>query len=521
MLRVWGGGLYESEHFYELCDEHGILVWQDFGYACAYYPDEDAYLDTTRTEAVAVVRRIRTHPSLAIWCGNNENDWMYQGKWGGDAPDRFLGENIYHQILPAVVTSEDPKAPYWPSSPFGGSDVNSPDSGDRHNWDVWHGVGDWTHYAVDNARFVSEFGFAASCSLAAWETCLDDDDKSAHSAAVRWHDKTRKGYDAYLDLVRLHYPPMQTIEDLVYYTQLNQADALKFAVEHYRRLKGSAPEWDNAAARLSSGSRATDAPLGLVPTAPKNSCWGTLFWQFNDCWPAQSWSVIDSALQPKAAYYASRSFYAPILLSLRRTPSPPTPLPSKEKEVGIQSGPAGGFDVFVTNDTLGPVNGEALVRLKTFAGDVLLEAEFAVDVEPNGNAQVGSFDLRGGVTDAELYVSAVLIDRDGAEIGRNLILLGDPKELVLTAPNLNVAIAELDDDTFAVTIGTDTFAGSVWLFTDRIDGGVALEFSDNFFHLEDGESRTVTAEMVAGVESVEDLRSVLRVRTLWGECDLD
>ena len=206
----------------------------------------------------------------------------------GRARPRLLGEHLYHEILPAVVAAENPQTPYWPGSPYGGpaGDSNSADFGDCHNWDVWHGRGDWVHYVENDSRFCSEFGFASSCGLAAWDECLAAADRSPHSPAVRWHDKTRKGYDTYLGYIALHFPEAQSLEDLVYFSQINQAEALKCGVEHYRRRKGRS--------------------------------WGTLFWQLNDCWPVQSWAVIDSTGEPKAAYFACKKFYAPVLLSLVR-----------------------------------------------------------------------------------------------------------------------------------------------------------------------------------------------------------
>ena len=467
MLRVWGGGLYESDHFYELCDEHGILVWQDFTYACAYYPDTGEYAEASHVEAVAAVRRLRGHASLALWCGNNENQMMFDQKWGGSAPARHLGEKLYNDILPSVVAAENPSTPYWPGSPYGGELANSPDAGDRHNWDVWHGVGDWTHYAEDTSRFASEFGFAASCSLAAWDTCLGDIDRTAYSPAVRWHDKTRKGYETYLNLVKIHYPEMSTIEDLVYYTQLNQADALKFGIEHYRRLKGR--------------------------------CWGTLIWQINDCWPVQSWAMIDSELQHKAAFYASRSFYAPVLLSLKR--------------VGDT------VEAHVVNDALGPVQGKIAIALKTFDGETLAESTFDdVFVHCNDKSMPGSVDISAVAgRENSTYVTASLTGPDGDVISRNLLLLGEPKELALSSPELSIDFAEHDDDTIAVTISATSFAASVWLYVDPEDAPDPPEFSDNFFHLEAGETRTSFIPKTDAIPSAEDLRELLRVRTLYGE----
>ena len=395
MLRIWGGGLYESEHFYELCDAHGILVWQDFPYACAYYPDTGAYAEAARVEATAAVRRIRNHPSLALWCGNNENQVMYEGPWGGERPERFLGENFYFDILPAVVAAEDPKTPYWPSSPYGGApDSNSAAYGDCHNWDVWHGRGDWKYYTENDSRFCSEFGFAASCGLRAWDSVLAPEDRHPLSPAVRWHDKTRKGYDTYLGYIGLHYPDPQTLEDLVYYSQLNQAEALKYGVEHYRRRKGH--------------------------------CWGTLFWQLNDCWPVQSWAIIDSLGDPRAAYYACRKFYAPVLVSLVH----------KENTA----------EVHLVNDLRAALAGTLTLTLQTFDGETLAEETHTVHVGHNGAEVVASFDLSpvaGRERDVFLHARFQPDVQDPMTApAENFLFFAEPKDWRTSDPGLKVEIME-------------------------------------------------------------------------------
>jgi beta-mannosidase len=301
MLRVWGGGLYESDDFYELCDELGLLVWQDFPFACAYYPDTGEFSAAVREEARVNVRRLRNHPSLALWCGNNENEVMFQQSWGGEEhrPPRYYGEHLYDQVLPQVLLELDPDRPYVPSSPHGGEkDGNSGGIGDQHYWDVWHGRGDWQHYRDSSARFSSEYGFASSCSMRAWRTVFAEQARDAVPGAsvtlrdlrasvrdpiVRWHDKTAKGYEVFLSYAALHYPEPQTLEDWVYYSQLNQRDALRCALEHYRRSA---------------------------------FCKGSLIWQLNDCWPVQSWALIDSEGQPKSAWFELRRLHAPELMSI-------------------------------------------------------------------------------------------------------------------------------------------------------------------------------------------------------------
>ncbi len=460
MLRVWGGGFYESDDFYNLCDEMGILVWQDFTYGCSYYPDTGEYAEAAKREATASVKRLRHHASLALWCGNNENLTMYEGNWTGTRPPRFLGDHFYQEILPAVVAAENPETPYWPGSPYGGLDANSADYGDCHNWDVWHGRGDWVHYTENDSRFCSEFGFAASCSLRAWNTCLAPSDKHPYSAAVRWHDKTRKGYAVYLGMVDIHFPKAVTLEDLVYYTQCNQAEALKFGIEHYRRRKG------------------------------RN--WGTLFWQLNDCWPVQSWAVIDSAGEPRAAYFACKKFYAPVLLSLVR-----------DGETAA---------AHLVSDLLTPLSGTLTWTLATLDGETLATATQEVNVGANGAAEVASFTLSAALgKEREVYVYSQFTTEDGTVTADSLLLLAEPKDLKIADPALAVTVAE-EDDGFVLTVTAQRFAPYVWL--RRFDNGPLAQISDNFFHLRPGETRTLTLPKSADLQSADDVRGQLVLRSL-------
>nr|MDQ2732338.1 hypothetical protein [Armatimonadota bacterium] len=482
MLRIWGGGVYESDHFYELCDEHGILVWQDFPYGCAYYPDIGPYAEAARVEATAAVRRLRIHPSLALWCGNNENQTMFHDGWEGQegrAP-RYLGENLYHKILPAVIESEDAGRPYWPSSPYGGENPNSEECGDRHDWDVWHGRGDWIHYREDNSRFVSEFGFGSSCGMDAWDRCLAPADRWPHSPAVRWHDKTRKGYDTYLGFIALHFPGPQTLTDLVYYSQLNQAEALKCGLEHWRRQKGR--------------------------------CWGLLFWQINDCWPVQSWSIIDSVGERKAAYYSVKRAYKRALLSLLR----------QDDRV----------EAYLTNDGITPLSGTVTLSVKTFDGETILEETSAAEVEANGTAAVAELDLTEVAgQERDIYVAARFEQDEHSKVrtvsepfeygeDENLLFLAEPKDLRLPDAGLHVTATGFgegrSDKGFTLQFTAKRLAPYVWW---RVPGRMAEAgeppWVDNFFHLEAGQTRSFNVYFDGeDIQTVDDLLGRLQVRSL-------
>lgn len=289
MLRVWGGGLYESDDFYAACDELGLLVWQDFPYACSYYPEDPESLKAARREARENVRRLRNHPSLALWCGNNENRTMFESGWDDPKrhPPRYYGERIYEGVLPQVLAELDPTRPYIPTSPWGGALANDGGTGDQHYWDVWHGRGDWKFYADSRARFASEFGFASAPGARAWVKITPGEraplELAVRDADARWHDKTLKGFETFVGFVELHYPAAKNLEEWTYFSQLNQRDALRCGIEHFRRSE---------------------------------FCKGALVWQLNDCWPAQSWAVIDSEGELKAAAFELRRLFAPALASI-------------------------------------------------------------------------------------------------------------------------------------------------------------------------------------------------------------
>jgi beta-mannosidase len=463
MLRVWGGGLYETEEFYNLCDELGLMVWQDFGFACAYYPDTGEYAEATRREASGAVRRIRNHPSLALWCGNNENQQLYQDNWADISPPRYVGEHLYNEILPSVVAAEDPSTSYWPASPYGGEDANSVDVGDCHNWDVWFLRGDWKHYVENGARFCSEFGFAASCGLPAWKTVLSESDYSVSSEAVRRHNKTRKEYETYLGYTELYFPKAHTLSDLVYFSQLNQAEALRCAVEHYRRHKGR--------------------------------CWGTLFWQFNDCWPVQSWSIVDYLGDPKAAYYAAKRFYSPVLLSLVHT--------------------EGGANAHLVNDLSHDLTGSLTFELRSFDGESLASRSMEISTGANSAACVADFNLLPAVgRERETYLFCEFQPRVGCNSG-NILLQAKPKELCLKDPGLSVTVEESGKDGPIIIVRAQRFAPYTWL---RRADDIPLMLSDNFFHLLPGETKRITTHSNPGL-SANQLEDVIICRSLWHDCE--
>jgi beta-mannosidase len=295
MLRVWGGGIYEHEAFYEACDELGVLVWQDFMFACGLYPAHDAFQASVRAEAEAAVKRLRHHACLALWCGNNE-DYMV-AESAGVAFDKFEARALYEKLLPEVCAALDPGRVYWPGSPYTPDGAKSSDAtiGDRHSWEVWHQqMLPYQRYGEVQARFVSEFGMQSHPSLALFESVLPEDERFPESETVQWHNKAGSGSpDGHRRLAvyladNLRVGP--TLADHVYATQFVQAEAMRVAYQDFRR------RWQQPGARAVGGA---------------------LVWQLNDCWPVTSWALIDSAGVVKPAWHAVRRALAPLAVAVR------------------------------------------------------------------------------------------------------------------------------------------------------------------------------------------------------------
>ena len=425
MLRVWGGGLYETDEFYEACDELGLLVWQDFPYACSYYPDDDASLALARREAEENVRRLRHHPSLALWCGNNENLTMFEEGWEDRArhPKRYYGERIYDGVLPEVLAELDPSRPYIPTSPWGGPKSNGGGVGDQHYWDVWHGRGDWKHYDDSTGRFASEFGFAAAPGHATLKRFSPENPAvlglPVRDRSARWHDKTLKGYETFIGYVELHYPVSKTLEEWSYHSQLNQRDALRHGIEHYRRSE---------------------------------FCKGSLIWQLNDCWPVQSWAVLDFDATYKAAAFELRRLYAPALASL------------------------------VIADGRARVTAILDNAREALRGEAVLEAHALVDGKSLGRF-TANVTLAPGERKPLLDVDISAFPKDETIVSLSFAgtqtfrLLGEPKNARLGKPRLRVSFVP-----GGLAVESDVPVVDLFLW-DR-DG--ALELADNFVTLPAG-----------------------------------
>ncbi|MED5020978.1 glycoside hydrolase family 2 TIM barrel-domain containing protein [Paenibacillus chibensis] len=456
MLRVWGGGIYEQDIFYRLCDEHGIMVWQDFMFACSMYPGDEAFLNNVRAEAEENVKRLRNHPSIVLWCGNNEIDtaWSHYNEHGGwgwkqqytpDIREKLWSdyEKIFHAILPDAVAAFAPGMPYWPSSPMFDltGDVrqhatNDSAAGDIHYWGVWHNEEPFEHYNVYVGRFMSEYGFQSFPEYKSVRHYAEESDLQLESPVMLAHQKNGHGnrlIKQYMDKY-MHEP--KDFPSFLYMSQVLQAEAMKMAIEAHRRRK----------------------PY----------CMGTLYWQMNDCWPVASWAGMDYFGRWKALQYTAKNSFRDMALSIDGT---------REGEVGF----------YVISDVLQPVSGTVHIQVMDMEGTVLKDMREPFAMEQNTSAKVVTSaveELLQGRSGQDTFVLAQLEIADEI-MDTKLHYFVSMKELALEAPDIEIREAEGSGGT-AFELRSRKLAKQVW-----ISGDAEGFFSDNFFDLVPGVTRTV------------------------------
>ena len=482
MLRVWGGGLYEEERFYDLCDRYGILVWQDFIFSCSIYPlDDPDFLENVRVEIVENIRRLRHRASLALWCGNNEMEWGWVD-WGWNRPEyrdmKAAYDEFFHRTLPAWCAAEDPDRAYWPSSPSSDvpfEDPNSQQQGDAHYWDVWHGRKPFTAYRSQYPRFMSEFGFQALPPLETIRTYAAEPDWNMTSYVMEQHQKNASGnalmVGQMLDTFRLP----KDFESLVYLSMVLQAEGIRYGVEHWRRHTR----------RVQDTRRVS----------------GTLYWQLNDCWPVASWSSLDYFGRWKALHYAARRFYAPLLLSIEDAPP-------------RQS-------IFLSNDLPEAWQGSVRWALTTLDGKTLASGERAAHVEPAGVTAIETLDFSGFLDDdtrRELVFVAELWPGDQSQTAGPLssgplvtqtAFFVPTKHLSLADPQIDADVT-LEDGLLTIELSARSLARLV----ECSLAGADVIFSDNYFDLPARQAVCVTAPLPAGWE-LATARAALRVRSVY------
>ena len=465
LVRVWGGGYYETNAFYDACDRLGLLVWQDFMFACSIYPLGDGdFRANVAGEVAGQVRRLRHRPSLALWCGNNE---MEQGwsQWGWDVPEnsdlkaeyvRFFGET-----LPIWVAAEGGATPYWQSSPSSGrpfAEAIGARSGDHHQWVVWHGLAPFSAYGREVYRFVSEFGFESLPALATVAAFASDPaDWNLGSPLLDHHQRCPSGNARILFYLAQQFRLPKDFGGLVYVSQVLQAEAMRVGVEHWRR------EMDR--------------------------CRGAIYWQLNDCWPVSSWSSIDYFGRWKALHYATRRFFEPVLLSAR-----------------VEGGTA---RLSLTNDLPEPWCGEFRWSLERLDGTVVSEGSGAVEAAGVATTSLATILLPDSPEDRRATV--LVSELQEADSRRSLVVtpLVPDKHLALHKPRIDVAIEPAASGRAVVRLHSDTLARWVEL---SFEGAEAV-FSDNYFDLPAGRDLTASFELPAAWE-VDRARVALRVRSI-------
>jgi beta-mannosidase len=420
LVRVWGGGLYESDDFYDACDELGLLVWQDFPFACAAYPEEQPLRGEIEAEARENVTRLAPHPSLALWNGNNENlwgfrDWDWEPELAGDS----WGEGYYLGLLPRVVAETDPTRPYWAGSPWSGSwdhHPNDPGHGTAHSWDVWNRA-DYTDYLDSVPRFVAEFGWQAPPAYATVRRALSDRPPAPDSPGMLHHQKAGDGNGKLARGLARHFPVPADFDSWHYLTQVNQARAIATGVEHWRS------HW---------------------PT-----CAGTVVWQLNDCWPVTSWAAIDGDEREKPLYHELKRLYADRLVTVQPRPE--------------------GLTGALVNQTAREWSGTAVLRRVAVDGAVLAEARLpftaaartvtTVPVPPELRPAAGS--------DKELLT----FEADGR---RALWFAVRDKDFAYPAPDWDIAVTA-DGGAAEVTVTARTLLRDLLLQADRLDPGATAD----------------------------------------------
>ena len=447
MLRVWGGGIYEDDYFYELCDRQGILIWQDFMYACAVYPAEGALLENMRMEAIDNVKRLRNHPCVVYWCGNNENQdsWLSGWKYDVDKVDpKYSGiiwkqyEEQYYRMLAKVVAEYAPGMGYQPTSPFSDYGAMSNDhEGDRHYWEVWHAKKPIAEYNRQRSRFFSEYGFQ---SFPCFETVKRyaplPEDQDISSEVMMSHQRGGEHANNLIKSYLLNeYHEPRDFESFLYASQILQGDAIKTAIEAHRRDKGY--------------------------------CWGSLYWQHNDCWPVASWSSRDWYGVWKAQHYFARYAFADILIS------------------PILDG--GRLDIYAVSDLLSPEKGTLCIRTVRLTGGPTGDFEQEITIPANASTKVASIDtqaLLNGAAPEDVVIQATFTA--AGKTYRNNYFLVQQKMMNYPKTTLHCKIARIGTG-YDVTVRSDNFARGVYLSVE----GETVHFSDNFFDLMPGETRTV------------------------------
>ncbi len=463
-IRVWGGGYYPDDHFYDSCDEIGLIVWQDLMFACASYELDEKFERNVTEEIRQNIIRLRHHACIGLWCGNNEMETQtLDGAWHPSLKQRGDYTKLFEYIIPRLVKEHDPDAFYWPSSPSSGGNWDNPwdeHRGDAHYWDVWHGEKPFTDYRQYRFRYLSEFGFQSFPALKTVESFTEPSDRNIFSYVMEMHQRNRAANGKILKYLSAMYLYPKNFEMLIYASQLLQADAVRYGAEHFRRHRGE--------------------------------CMGTLVWQLNDIWPAASWSSVDYFGRRKALHYAEKRMFSPVMISCEET-GELSERPYCIMEPGLINK---GVRLHVANETLKPVTGTVRYSLRNPDSSVIMHGREEVTVGPLDGIWLEYIDL----FEYNEYVVHFTYEFEvkGETVSQGSVLLTPPKYYEFEDPHLTVTADPVKKE---LTVTAQAYAKSVCI--EGADGELFLE--DNFFDMEKG-SRTVSIERGDATEYI--VRSV-------------
>ncbi|NVM34588.1 MAG: glycoside hydrolase family 2 protein [Candidatus Lokiarchaeota archaeon] len=494
MIRVWGGGIYEDDYFYDLCDKLGLLVWQDFPFSCSIYPYYEEFIDNVKKEAIQNIKRLRHHPSLALWCGNNEIEWLWniilEKKFKIEDPVILLKfkngyVNVFEKIVPDLIKKLDPLQSYWQSSPSNGfvglnigkSDSNSPNHGDSHFWAVWHGGKPFSAYRKFNSRFMSEFGFESFPSLKTINNFCPSDQLEFNTPILENHQKNSAGNTKIMKYMKKRFTIPEEFEKQIILSQITQAEAVEYGVEHWRRNRN------------------------------EFHCMGALYWQLNDCWPVASWSSLDYYGRWKALHYFAKRFYRPIFGSV------------KEEKNSVE--------FWVSNDKKKSVNVILNWRIYDSNENILKKGTYKSIIEPCSSKMLGMIDVSDiNKTKKDLQNHAIFYNLKKKDDINNIIhtgfrLFDNPKSFSLKDPELELNFHEIEKNQLEIldikiNIKTNHIALYVFINADSLD----FIASDNYFSMEPGETRVITLKHIRLVDShkkltFQDIKKRIYVSSLY------
>jgi beta-mannosidase len=452
MIREWGGGFYEDDNFYRLCDERGLLVWQDFKFACAMYPGDAAFLANVKAEAIDNVVRLRNHPSIAVWCGNNEIDQMWAnynptGGWGVKQKYDSLQsvqmwkayEDIFKDLLPKVISEYDGYRPYRHSSPMVLTAMQHPNKlteGDTHYWGVWHGKEPFENFLKNAGRFVSEYGFQSFPEMPTIQKYALPEDYNIDSEVMKSHQRSGIGNQVIKQYMKMYYNVPAKFEDFIYLGQVLQAEAIRAALELHR---------------------------GNMPYTM-----GSIYWQINDCWPVASWSSTDYYRRWKALHYFVKKANEPIIISAH-----------KNKGEVVAS---------IVSDKLEAVK-DVVFKSKVvdFNGKVIWTEEKKTVIAPNTSQIILKKDSASFNADLTNTVLVMSVEKNGETLAQNSFYFGKVKDMQLPKPSIKYDINQKDDK-FIIQVSSKELVKNQNLYFDNIEGF----FSDNYMDVMPGQAIQVT-----------------------------